>query len=35
MAVFLIEKLKEKGYSNINPPKEIKEESKNDMPSLF
>lgn len=35
MAVFLIQKLKEKGYSNINPPKEIREKSKNDMPSLF
>lgn len=36
MAVFLIQKLKEKGYSDINPPKEIREQSKkNDMPSLF
>ena len=35
MAVFLIQKLKEKGYSDINPPKEIRIETKNDMPSLF
>jgi uncharacterized protein YecE (DUF72 family) len=35
MAVFLIERLKEKGYTNINSPKEIREETKNDMPSLF
>lgn len=35
MAVFLIEKLKEKGYSDINPPKQIREETQNNMPSLF
>jgi uncharacterized protein YecE (DUF72 family) len=35
MAIFLIQKLTEKGYSDINPPKEIREETKNNMPSLF
>ncbi len=39
MAVFLIDKLnkklKEKGYATIKPPKEIKEETKKDIPSLF
>ncbi|WP_338814548.1 DUF72 domain-containing protein [Bernardetia sp. Wsw4-3y2] len=35
MAVFLIQKLKEKGYKNIVPPKKIETETKNDMPSLF
>ena len=34
MAVFLIDKLKQKGYSDINPPKKISEGTK-DMPSLF